>query len=400
MANIILTNLSVGTQVPLDDKLYFLTLVDAGDLGASNARAFSYYEDMEVQVIEDHKKYIWREESTVGETGGLVATSYTYPTGIITEGITYGDRTFNFFEVVGGGGGSGTYDTVLTIDTTETVGNIPSGTDMSTLSGMTFTQLFDAVFASEVLGFIFDAANLVVTGINTSSVEVGTSYGTTVTVAYDSGIIRNGDGTNAGPVTGDLASLNVATPSNANAFVVGSVVGNTATGSIPNHIMTLGSNAFVTTGVNAIGTTTYTTNLGNTVANPVVDNAASDVTPNPITINKSAFYYRYNYLGARGTSPTTSSAIRALTNRAFLNSSNNGTFSILIPANTSEYTLYTIAGKTVTIIDTSTFADLAPAAVSTTVQDANSQNTSYSRYVVDLGLTGFPQDTTFNITIS
>lgn len=91
------------SQVPFDRKLHVNTLEELQDLGIGYANAFTYYEDMEVKCIEDHNTYVWREETTAGETGGIafnearVLSSYTYPNNLIANGIDYSGRTFNFF---------------------------------------------------------------------------------------------------------------------------------------------------------------------------------------------------------------------------------------------------------------------------------------------------------------
>lgn len=93
----ILNSLSTSSQIPLDSKLYSLTLNELKALGDSDYKAFLYFEDMIVQCIEDHKEYIWREEREEDEPLGLLATNYTYPPGSAANGIDYEGRKFNFF---------------------------------------------------------------------------------------------------------------------------------------------------------------------------------------------------------------------------------------------------------------------------------------------------------------
>lgn len=294
-----------------------------------------------------------------------------------------------------------TFDSELPVNLAmqSSIGGIPAGTTIGDLNGLTFTQYVELKDFPTILANISDFPNFIQSGFNTSSVEVGASYAPNVTITFDLGTILNGDGSVAGDLVGDLQTLNISSPSNSNAYVDNIISNNSSSGTLANHIMTLGTNSFVISGTNSIGTTTYIDNKGGTGIITSIENAKSDTIPNNLTVNKSAFYYRYNYLGARGTSPTESTAIRALS-KSFLNSSNNGSFSINIPGNTSEYTLYTIAGKNVSIIDASTFSELAPSGVAQIVEDANSSGVNYESFTVDMGLTGFPQDTTFNITIT
>ena len=99
MAEINLINsFSTSGQIPLDSKLYIKTLSEISSLGVNNINAYKFFEDMTVQCVEDHSNYIWREELSVGEPNGLLSESFTYPPNVITAGIDYSDRTFNFFK--------------------------------------------------------------------------------------------------------------------------------------------------------------------------------------------------------------------------------------------------------------------------------------------------------------
>lgn len=118
MSDVITNSLEVGTQLPLDSKIYFLTLANLTDLGTNNANAFKYYEDMVVHVLENHNDYIWRELTAPDETGGLINGNYTYPVGISTGGVDYGGRIFNFFLV--NDSSAGTLQEVLDAGNTST----------------------------------------------------------------------------------------------------------------------------------------------------------------------------------------------------------------------------------------------------------------------------------------
>lgn len=91
------TSLSTATQIPLDKKLYVVTLAELQTLGQDNYKAFLYYEDMQINCVETHKQYIWREELESNEQGGLLINSFTYPINSIVNGIDYSERTFNFY---------------------------------------------------------------------------------------------------------------------------------------------------------------------------------------------------------------------------------------------------------------------------------------------------------------
>jgi hypothetical protein len=98
MANINLaTGIIPNTQIPLDAKVYAAFLSELTTLGASNYLAYSYYEGLIVYCAENEIHYQWREERGSGELQGLLTESFTYPGGVSNNGITYGERTFNFF---------------------------------------------------------------------------------------------------------------------------------------------------------------------------------------------------------------------------------------------------------------------------------------------------------------
>lgn len=81
-------------QFPVDGGTRFLTLADMKVVGNN---PFTYYEDMIVRCIENHKNYIWREVESAGESGGVMDSNYVYPQGANAGGIDYSGREFNFF---------------------------------------------------------------------------------------------------------------------------------------------------------------------------------------------------------------------------------------------------------------------------------------------------------------
>lgn len=81
-------------QFPVDKGVRFLTLAEMTVVGNN---PYTYYEDMIVRCIENHRNYIWREVTTQGETGGVMTQNFTYPQGASGDGIDYSNREFNFF---------------------------------------------------------------------------------------------------------------------------------------------------------------------------------------------------------------------------------------------------------------------------------------------------------------
>jgi len=98
--NNIPTNLSVASMLPNDPKVWVKSKTQLASLGVANNLAYTYYDTMRVICADEKEIYEWREEKTVGETGGLVATSFTYPPGLIVNGVDYSNRVFNFFKVL------------------------------------------------------------------------------------------------------------------------------------------------------------------------------------------------------------------------------------------------------------------------------------------------------------
>lgn len=92
----ILTGLNVVGQFALDTKKYFNTFAELIDLGASDVNAYKYYESMIVICNETKTQYIWR--SPIGEEAdGALSVNFTYPDGVIVEGVDYSLKEFNFF---------------------------------------------------------------------------------------------------------------------------------------------------------------------------------------------------------------------------------------------------------------------------------------------------------------
>lgn len=85
--NDIQTGLRVVSQIPLDQKTYFVNEAALADLGSDNNLAFSYYKGMQVYCVTEKTRYEWEESLT-----GLLPVSFTYPNNLIVNGVT---RTVN-----------------------------------------------------------------------------------------------------------------------------------------------------------------------------------------------------------------------------------------------------------------------------------------------------------------
>lgn len=101
--NNIIGGLNIPTQIPLDVKTISLTESALASLGTGNNKAFTYYDGLKVYCLDTRKMYEWREVGVGEANTGLVTLDFTYPNNIVSFGITYSNKIFNFFEISGTG---------------------------------------------------------------------------------------------------------------------------------------------------------------------------------------------------------------------------------------------------------------------------------------------------------
>lgn len=89
--------LRVQSQIPLDIKQYSQSESTLSNLGNSNNLAFTYQQGLVVYCIEEESRWEWREVKSGEENTGLLSNDFTYPDGVITFGIDYSLKSFNFF---------------------------------------------------------------------------------------------------------------------------------------------------------------------------------------------------------------------------------------------------------------------------------------------------------------
>src|SRR6478609_8620434 len=87
--------LRVQTQIPLNVKEYALSEEALTDLGPSNNLAYTYTQGLVVYCVEEGTRWEWREPLLDEE--GLLPTDFIYPDGLVTFGIDYSNKAFNFF---------------------------------------------------------------------------------------------------------------------------------------------------------------------------------------------------------------------------------------------------------------------------------------------------------------
>lgn len=99
MINDIITGLRTVTQQPTDAKLYAVSESVLDSLGPGNNLAYTYFKGMRVYCANERTLWEWREPDTPGEVGKL-PSHFTYPAGLIVNGIDYGNKDYNFFQVL------------------------------------------------------------------------------------------------------------------------------------------------------------------------------------------------------------------------------------------------------------------------------------------------------------
>lgn len=89
--------LRVQTQIPLDTKTYIESENTLKDLGLNNNLAFVYQKGLIVYCIQEGTRYEWKEIE-IGEIG-LLPNNFIYPSNIITFGIDYSNKIYNFVKI-------------------------------------------------------------------------------------------------------------------------------------------------------------------------------------------------------------------------------------------------------------------------------------------------------------
>lgn len=384
-------------------------------LGVNNEGKFLLYGEIFLEGYSlpvGVKYYVGASLGTITDTPKATSNSYQRYIGTskTTESIVFNpDATYistNGDEIDGirlassSGGGFPTSPFTAVLSGGKTFGTIVNGTEVPAFDD---ADGFLSFAAQEIIkAYIQTNSSISTSGFSTAAVEVGTTYAPTMTVSFNTGQIRNGDGSVAGPVSGDLASVNIASPSNGSAYSDNSPTGNSSSGLLVGHVMTLANNVWTTSATNAVGTTTYTDNVGGTDPVTSIEDAKADTTPGNKTNTKSGRHYYRVYKGAAGSSPTSSGDIRNLTEKGFMGSSNTVSFSIAVGATDQEVSFYCIRGKSITVIDTGNLSNpIGDSFVRTDVDvdDANGDNTLGQKNTISLGGGGLGNPTNFDVTI-
>ena len=197
------TGLVINSQIPLDNKLYFLNEASLSNLGELDNFAFIYYKGMVAYCAQEDTSYKWKEIQEAEE--GLLNNNFIYPDNWIKEGIDYSNRAYNFVAI--------TSVTETKINAGTNINVTGNGTDASpyTISSATPTGGETKVTAGTnvtVTGNGTDASPYTISSATPTGGETKVTAGTNVTVT--------GNGTTATPYvinSSGEASVNDATSS-------------------------------------------------------------------------------------------------------------------------------------------------------------------------------------------
>ena len=84
----------VQTQIPLDVKTYAQSEAALKNLGVNNNLAFTYIKGLIVYCVQEGTRYEWKEMTP--DDIGLLDNNFIYPNNIVTFGIDYSNKEYNF----------------------------------------------------------------------------------------------------------------------------------------------------------------------------------------------------------------------------------------------------------------------------------------------------------------
>lgn len=390
-----------GSQSPLDSKGFFN---DAADMqNVSNNRPLKWYENMPATNMGNGKKYTWKESQT-----GLLTNSYQYPDNVVSFGVTYSLREFNWVEEVS--------EAIFNPDNLSDdlamknpTGLIPAGTTIGDLKTNPLYSKNDNIIArmllEEELASISVNPSVSLENEDTDDVEVGTVVPQNINIILNKGTIINGDGTTAGPVIGDLEHVSVLNPLDVEVYLNETPASNNVNAILPGYKTIKGNNTWKVNCRNEVGTTTYESLLEDDSTIASIETEKARTTRPTVNINVPAFYRAWFHLGSESSSPSTSATVRALASNILLDANNNGTYTIVVPPGpaNAEAAIYCPTGKTITVIDTANLGlDVSDefTLVQMNVEDNGATNRVYDKHVRFVGSIGYTRATTLIVTIS
>lgn len=99
--NNIIGGLKIASQIPLDVKSVSTLESKIKLLGLNDNLAYTYYDGLKILCLDTRKTYEWRMVKTGEENTGLLTLGdFTYPNGVVSYGLDYSNKKYNFFEVI------------------------------------------------------------------------------------------------------------------------------------------------------------------------------------------------------------------------------------------------------------------------------------------------------------
>lgn len=292
------------------------------------------------------------------------------------------------------------YTTSIADGTTvpETVGGVTVDTDIATLKNKPLSSIIDLILFPTVPASIVSnkSASLAVTG-GSGNYEMGTSLSLTLTTSFNKGVIDTYTAGGA-PTTLDLVGA-------ASQYLVSGTTagGLPSSGLVPtsiNLIVNLGSNSWTTQVTHAAGSgTVFDSAGGNTQDFPASARDAGTVTSPASSPSITGYFARF--YGATASTPTNSTAVRALPSGAQLDT--NNTFTLNTGNTQNTFTICLPPGRTlVSVINETalntpvTYVDLGEIDVA----DPSGAIHSYTKYELTLPGGPYSQNQVHNVTIS
>ena len=277
------------------------------------------------------------------------------------------------------------------------VGGIEAGTTVAELKDRTFSYLFDELLFPTILASIQTNFSASLTQSQLPLiVEAGTVISPNLVATFDPGQILNGIGT-LGPALKGNANRYEYFQNNVSIGV--DVTGNnTDNFQVVNEPVPLGTLTWKVDIQYDAGTSAYFDSKGNPGTNLDAQRVAGVISATATIVRGvlQAFF-------GTGVNPVNSAQVRNLSGSKLLSASSTGTFTLFIAQGENQLAFAVPAGKTVVaLFRESSNADVTSSFTKTTfnVNDAGGNPQSYDVYFSQLAVTGYPQDSNYDITVS
>jgi len=192
--------LRVQTQIPLNVKEYAESEDALKNLGANNNLAFTYEKGLIVYCIEEGTRWEWKEMEV--NDVGLIPSNFIYPDNIITFGIDYSNKIYNFVKVI-------KFESII-IPITDIVSNLTTGITKAYFTmpfNMSLTNVKSNVLIAQSSGALltFDI-NMNGTSILSTKLTIDNNETSSLT-ATTSAIILNSNLTMDSVITFDIDQI-------------------------------------------------------------------------------------------------------------------------------------------------------------------------------------------------